>query len=351
MRNPSDSAVAQKRPLKVFERLLDTDIKADLLTLFHNYPGMSDSPEGLAKRVGRSTNEVQRELDDLVMLGALSKTQVYSFGTDWDREIQDAISKQLVLGEAFALERAPQVSGEEVSPARISTGLEVLDKVLPDGLPTVCTTLVLGDPGTGHENLIAHFVGQHLKRAQTVLYVTLDNFPANIRQFVDSQLTPMEADWSNLVFVDCYSGTVGKESEEPVTADPEDLSAISIAMSSVMNKSHVSLVILDSFNTLIRKRGYRSGIEFLRVVVARARQSECLTLVTMNRKAFHPAMVASAEDTVDGVIELKIEEGAEELARSLRVFKLAGTKHVTSWVPYRISDDGVFVPLKSREAL
>jgi KaiC/GvpD/RAD55 family RecA-like ATPase len=69
----------------------------------------------------------------------------------------------------------------------------------------------------------------------------------------------------------------------------------------------------------------------------------------MNRKAFHPAIVASAQDIVDGVIELKTEESAEGIARSLRVLKMLGVKHLTTWTPYDISDDAKFIQPSQRK--
>ena len=60
-----------KRSMKLFERLLDSDVKADLLTLFHNNAHLADTSEGLAKRIGRNATECQRELEDLVELGIL----------------------------------------------------------------------------------------------------------------------------------------------------------------------------------------------------------------------------------------------------------------------------------------
>ena len=332
--------------MKLFERLLDTDVKADLLTLFHNHANLQESSEGLAKRVGRSPAEVQRELEDLVGLGILKKVEVYSFGIDRDREIQDAISKQLALGEV------PDTTQADVSAAfqvpKLVTGIQVLDKVLPSGMPSTSATLILSDPGAGEENLLAHFVSQQIQSAKPVVYVTLDNFPANIRQIVQTQ-SGGALDWSSLIFVDCYSKTVGVESEEAETVDPENLSAISIAISDIMSKEAISLIVIDSFNTLIRKRGVRSAIELLRVLVARARQARCLCFVTMNRKAFHPAIVASAQDIVDGVIELKTEESAEGIARSLRVLKMLGAKHLTTWMPYDISDDAKFIQPSQRK--
>ena len=330
-----------KRSVKLFERLLDTDVKADLLTLFHNNANLSDTFDGLARRMGRPPAEVHSELEDLVELGILHKVEVYSFGVDRDKEIQDAISKQLALGEIS--ESEPKML---TGLPKLSTGLDVLDKVLPDGMPSVSTVLILSDPGSGEESLIAHFVSSYVQEAKSTVYVTLDNFPANIRQIAQAQVTKDNVDWTSLTIVDCYSKTVGVESEEPRIEDPENLSAISIALSDIISKKAISLIVLDSVNTLIRKRGVRSAIEFLRVVVARARQAKCLCLVTMNRKAFHPAMVASAQDVVDGVIELRIEEKPEEIARSLRVLKMVGTKHVTAWIPYDISDEGKFVSPK-----
>ncbi len=333
-----------KRSMKLFERLLDSDVKADLLTLFHNNSDLADTSEGLAKSIGKSPAEVNRELEDLVELGILKKIEVYSFGSERDREIQDAISKQLALGEIA--EAQTEVSKFKLP--KISTGIEVLDRVLPDGMPPISTVLILSDPGSGEENLVAHFVSKTVQDNKPCVYVTLDNFPANIRALTQSQITRQDVDWASLIFVDCYSKTVGVESDEPHTEDPENLSAISIAISDIMTKRTISLIVLDSFNTLIRKRGVRSAIEFLRVIVARARQAKCLCLVTMNRKAFHPAMVASAQDVVDGVIELRVEESPEGIVRSIRILKMVGTKHVTTWTPYNISDEGKFTSANRR---
>jgi KaiC/GvpD/RAD55 family RecA-like ATPase len=335
--------------MKLFERLLDTDTKADLLTLFHNNAGLSETPEQLAKRLGRNPTEVQHELDDLVELGILRRAEVYSFGTDRDKEIQEAISKQLALGEAGHPEN-PSLTHTVVNHIpKMNTGMELLDDLLPDGLPTSCTVVFLSDPGSGAENLLAHLVGTQIESGKPVLYITLDNFPPNVRQSVSGHLTDENVDWSSLLFVDCYSKTVGVESDEIHAVDPENLSAISIAMSEIISKKPVSMLVLDSFNTLIRKRGGHSAIEFLRVLIARTRQAKCLSILTMNRKAFHPAIVASAQDVADGVIEFRVEEGLQGIAYSLRILKMVGTRHSTAWSRYAISDDGELVPYDGHE--
>jgi KaiC/GvpD/RAD55 family RecA-like ATPase len=227
------------------------------------------------------------------------------------------------------------------------TGMEIIDDLLPNGVPVPSTLLILSDPGAGEENLLTHFVGRHLSGGKTVVYVTLDNFPANIRNNVQQGLTT-RVDWSSLIFIDSYSKTIGLESDEEYTTDPEDLSAISIAISDILNKRTVSMIVLNSFNTLVQKRGFGPASEFLRVLIARSRQAKCLCLVTMNRKAHHPAMLASAQDIVDGVIELKVDETPEGITRALRILKMVGAKYLTTWAPYEISDDGELVQVAQR---
>jgi KaiC/GvpD/RAD55 family RecA-like ATPase len=332
---------------KLFERLLDTDVKAELLTLFHNNTKLSDTSEDLAKRIGRTPIEVQHELEDLISLGVMKKTEVYSFRSDRDRAIQEVISKQLALGDTFKLERSliDLTQGIQYAP----TTIDILDSLLPNGAPQVSTNLILHDPGAGVENLLANFVSRHLTSGKAVVYVNLDNFPTNICQSIQPYLTS-EFDWSSLIFVDSYSKTVGVESEEPHAVDPDSPSSMSIAISDILDKNTISLIVLDSFSTLLQKRGFGSAIEFLRVLIARSRQAKCLCLVTMSRKAYPFAMVAAVEHIVDGVIELKVDDTPEGVARSMRVLKMVGVKHLMSWAPYEISDEGELVQAATRKA-
>jgi KaiC/GvpD/RAD55 family RecA-like ATPase len=69
----------------------------------------------------------------------------------------------------------------------------------------------------------------------------------------------------------------------------------------------------------------------------------------MNRKAFHPAIIAAAQEIVDGVIEMKIEEEQSGLVRYLRVLKMKGCRHTTSWVPIEVDDFRGVLPAKKTE--
>ena len=318
-------------------------MKADILTLFNNNSELAETSEGIAKRLGCTPVEAQREIEDLVELGILKKNEIYTFAQDRNKEIQDAISKQLILGETAITE-----AGVSAETSRSPTGIEVLDKALPSGMPNVGTILILSDPGTGHENLLSYLVSRQIAAEKSVLYVALDSFPDNVRQLVAPYVSNGKLDWPQLIFIDCYSKSVGLESNEDYTPKAENLSEISVSISEILTKRKISLLVLDSFNTLIRNRGIRSAVEFLRVFVARTRQAGALSLVTMNRRAFHLSYNALAQDIVDGVIEMKLDETSEGSGRALRILRMTGAKHLLPWMKYDISDDGKLVDSLSR---
>ena len=84
----------------MYGKLLSSDTKADLLMLFHNNPGLTDTIEGVARRIGRTASEIEPDVKDLVDLGVLvkerfGKLDVVSFDTNKDNQIQEIISNQL----------------------------------------------------------------------------------------------------------------------------------------------------------------------------------------------------------------------------------------------------------------
>lgn len=217
------------------------------------------------------------------------------------------------------------------------TGFEIVEQMLPEGLPAASTILILSDPGAGEKNLLMQFVANRIGDKKPVLYIALDNFPENIHKTVQSSMGPGSMDRSFLIFVDGYSNTVGVESKEEFSVKSDgSLDPITNLLPDILERRSIGLMVLDSLNTIIRKRGGNSALEFLRLLVARTRQAKCVTLVTMNRKAFHPAIVASSADIVEGVIELKVEEGTEGIERFLRIFKMDNAKHSTVWNRYEI---------------
>jgi hypothetical protein len=81
----------------IFTELFSSEIKVDLLVLFHKNPGIADSAEGVARRIGRSGPDIEGDLEDFVNLGILRKrstkngTAIIQLDRSRDEEMQKAL--------------------------------------------------------------------------------------------------------------------------------------------------------------------------------------------------------------------------------------------------------------------
>ena len=331
----SNSEPVKSSSLKhdLLEKLIGSEIKAELLMYFHDYPDSTDTVENIAKKIHRDPKEIEQAVTDLVELGLLQEVRVVSFNKNRDQELQREISKRLTSPSSY--EEQAAISQREPS------GIPMLDQLLPDGYPTQAVSLIMGDPATGKTTMIVQMVVEALKKGKDVVYAALDDFPDNIRESmrimgVDPRKYETEGR-RRLVFIDCYSFLVGVRSKELYSVDPQLLSDLSIIVSKALSDPRDSarvLFALDSFTTLIQRCGVRPSFDFLHTLVAKIRSVKASCCLSLSRKAFHPAIIAAIQDKVDGVIEMKAEDTLEGLVRYVRIPKMRGARHISSWVPY-----------------
>jgi len=317
------------------EELVDSEGKIALLMLFHRNPNEIGKPEGLAKRIGINPTEIKKDIEDLVRIGILTESKVYSFSKDRAAQIEKALSHHI----------SRKFSTLEMKEKR-NTGIEVLDRLLTEGYASPAMVLISADPGTGATILCAQLACERMGRGESVVYATFDNFPNNVREQVLRMGLNLEYEGrqGKLVFIDCYSNQIGMESPELFSEDPSNLSNMSRTISRSLTDSHDASLILDSLTTLIFKCGERQTLEFLRILSAKTQKAGVDCFIKFNRKAFPPATVASIQDIVDGVIELKVEEEDDNLRRYIRLLKMSGVKHIKSWTPYETEPDRGFIP-------
>jgi len=85
---------------QVLIKLLATEATGDLLVLFHKNPGLIDTIDGVARRIGKTEPDVESDVKILVDLGILKRrkigsSEVVSLDRQKDREIQETVAKHL----------------------------------------------------------------------------------------------------------------------------------------------------------------------------------------------------------------------------------------------------------------
>jgi len=85
---------------ELLQRLLASEVKGELLTLFHRNPGLVDTMDGVARRIGRSRPEVEADVKDFLDMGLLKSIQagkmsLVSFNVEKDKEVQASLAEYL----------------------------------------------------------------------------------------------------------------------------------------------------------------------------------------------------------------------------------------------------------------
>ena len=85
---------------QISQLLFSSEVKGDLLVLFHKNPGLIDTFEGVARRIGRVAKAIDADVKDLVTLGVLKTTRIGSHEVIFldrakDKETQATIVEHL----------------------------------------------------------------------------------------------------------------------------------------------------------------------------------------------------------------------------------------------------------------
>ena len=92
---------------EILSTLLGSEVRGDLLVLFHRNLGLIDTVDGVARRIGRTTVAVISEVRELLQLGVLKQkrigaSEVVFLDRAKDRELLDSVAnhlKTLRIGE------------------------------------------------------------------------------------------------------------------------------------------------------------------------------------------------------------------------------------------------------------
>jgi len=85
---------------ELLSRLLSSEVKGDLLVLFHKNPGLTDTVDAVARRIGRIASAAETDVEDLVKLGILGKRridklEVVFLSREVDKRIQESIAEHV----------------------------------------------------------------------------------------------------------------------------------------------------------------------------------------------------------------------------------------------------------------
>lgn len=225
---------------------------------------------------------------------------------------------------------------------RVPVGVRRLDDLLEGGVPAGSATLVYGAPFLGKEVLGRAFLLASVRTGLPAVVVLTGAAASDVKK----QLLAMEPEFPKLAakglvhFVDCYSKSIGAEDDAPDCTYVDGAlnlngiaAAVNAAQARFVGEHPRHRLLLDSVSTLVAYTNPATTFRFLQVFVGKAKRSGATAMLLLDRGMHTDADVQMFKHLMDGVIEVKTEQG-----KNLLRVEGIGVTEDRGWVEYRFSD-------------
>src|SRR5688572_7233701 len=229
--------------------------------------------------------------------------------------------------------------------ARLHTGVEGLDEVLAEGLPSNCFYLIQGDPGSGKTTLALQFLLEGVRRGEKALYITLSETKEELLKVARSHGWSLEG--IGLFELSAIEALVRPDAHTTVFHPSEiELTKVTDQLLNEIRNTRPTRIVFDSLSEFRLWAGtalrYRRQLLNLKQELAKYHSTVLLLDDKMDSKnnAGDPHVLSLTH----GVIEM--EQLSPDYGRSrrrLRVLKLRGVRYREGYHDYNIEKGGLRV--------
>jgi len=236
---------------------------------------------------------------------------------------------------------------------KIKFGIDVLDDVLPDGVPRASFIIFAGPGGSGKTILTMLIARQFLLRKEPVIYVIFDDDPASLMNILQSQGVDIYSYISErlLMIVDGFSFRIKEKKGKVHVAvleevDPMNTEQVLHTITQLIDKIETKnrgLVVIDSLNELITYHGYIKVGEFVKNIRANISKYRGILTVAIIHTSHKKAkrFQSFIEHVVDGLIYVDQQYKDSELLRYIMVKRMKGVRHKTEKIMFTITQNGI----------
>ena len=220
--------------------------------------------------------------------------------------------------------------------SRLSSGISDLDIILEGGYQNPGNLIVVGPSGSEKSALSYHFASA-TSNGEVCMIICGSTSPSDI--ISKAATYGINLNRSNIFFIDCYSTTLGRqtESNERIRSvpSPSALNDLSLAISDIIKIANGKRirVVFDTLSTFVIYNPADSIRKFLGVIEGRLKSANASALYLVDEGVHDKQLLSLLEHGMDGIFTLSESSGKFSLI----------IPEVDITIPVRIGPTGLMV--------
>lgn len=236
---------------------------------------------------------------------------------------------------------------------KVKFGIDVLDEVLPDGVPRTSFIVLAGSGGTGKTILTLLIAKQFLLRKEPVIYVALDDDPNSVVSILQSLGVEVYTYVTErlLIVIDGFSFRIKDRKEKTSIwvvgeVDPMNPEQVLYTITQLIDKLEIrnrGIVIVDSLNEFLSYHGNLKVSEFVKNLRANVSKYRGIITISVLHTSLSKAkrFLALIEHVVDGIIYTDQQPKDTEVLRYISVKRMRGVRHKVDKVAFIINQNTI----------
>ena len=219
-------------------------------------------------------------------------------------------------------------------------------QLIPDNYSLVLS----GPPGAGKTPTFNYWAHFYCRNNRPVVFLTFDDFPANLRNSFNSYYNGKLAAFEGsgfITYVDCYASIAGVQSQEKIAlkniADLNELRFLVTDLLEGKSKMGSTKIIMDSVTPLFTYADAELVVPFLGGLAAKAKAKNGALAFSITSGTTNDETVKRLETLMDFALEIRVDEVDGRKKRQMRIAKARGQRIYEEWMPIYIGTKAISI--------
>jgi KaiC/GvpD/RAD55 family RecA-like ATPase len=208
--------------------------------------------------------------------------------------------------------------------------------------PEKYTAILTGPPGVGKYVYFLDLMKKYLENGESVTYITTERSPKEIKEVAKKAGLDLDQyEGSKFIFIDLYSHSTGERYDNGFMIDnPANLNLITVNLTKAADIVGKPMrIFFDSLSSLFLHAPEPEIKKFFGVLSSRVKTDYGFIIYTLQDEMHDDQTVIALKAMVDGVLEMKFEEGPP-MKNLFRVHHAKGLKTTPTWHEFEVGDRG-----------